>query len=69
MSGPAADAVADIRIVRGTPDEYELAALTVALLVAARREQAPSEDEPARATWDPPAYDPPGAWTEGPGNP
>jgi hypothetical protein len=58
-----------IRVVRGQPDDAELAALLVALSVLAAR--PPTHDEqpvPARANWDrdrQSRFCPPGAWTSG----
>jgi hypothetical protein len=60
----------DIRVERGSPDEYELAALSVALMYALRRERTSlAVASPVRAAWDSGDFVPPGTWPEGPGIP
>lgn len=56
-----------LRIVRGTPDDEELAALTA--VVAALPGPPPKEEEPQRSAWSDPAtrlrvplHHGPGAW-------
>jgi Ser/Thr protein kinase RdoA (MazF antagonist) len=53
-----------LRIVRGEPDDTEIAAATAAiLLLAARGADFPAEGIAARSGWVPEhAYRPPGAW-------
>ena len=53
------------RVMHGTPDEHELAALTAALLIALRRRSESDESrEPAAsaARWNAASYTPPGSW-------
>ncbi|MDH2430514.1 acyl-CoA carboxylase subunit epsilon [Sphaerisporangium sp. TRM90804] len=54
-----------IRVLRGDPDAYELAALTVALLITAAPPAGDAGTAPRRAVpWRlPPGYRAPGGWT------
>lgn len=52
MTGPVSESQKPVlRVVRGTPDDVELAALTAALAAVAAN-SAPADDQPARpAAW------------------
>ncbi|HEY3870936.1 MAG TPA: acyl-CoA carboxylase subunit epsilon [Actinocrinis sp.] len=53
------------RVLRGTPDDHELAALTAVLLIRLRRQaEAGDGADPALppARWNPTGYAAPGSW-------
>jgi len=69
-AGPNAEPL--LRVVRGQPDEIELAAVVLALALASGRREAGdgadadgAKQQPIRATWDRPAarYRAPNSWT------
>lgn len=59
MTSPA------FRVLRGNPDDGELAALTVALLLLKRAVPAGRPEPPRRPAWNRENYLPPGSWPGG----
>lgn len=52
------------RVLRGSPDDHELAALTAVLLVRLRRQaEAVGGSALPAARWNPTGYAAPGSWT------
>ncbi|SDW72011.1 Acyl-CoA carboxylase epsilon subunit [Amycolatopsis xylanica] len=50
-------------VLRGRPDDEELAALTVALRLLAEKPRTEAVQPDPRPGWTRPAYEPPGAWS------
>jgi hypothetical protein len=56
------------RVLCGSPDDHELAALTAALLITLRRQSEAgdgAESALPTARWNPPSYSAPGSWARG----
>jgi hypothetical protein len=52
------------RVLHGSPDDHELAALTAVLLIRLRRQaEAAAESALPTARWHPTGYAAPGSWT------
>ena len=62
------DGTAELRIVRGTPTDEELAALTAVLIAASGAAAAEARPElPVRGRWNDPAHALRRSWAVGPG--
>lgn len=63
MSSDQSDRRSDVRVVRGSPDDAEVAALIVALGAVSRPAERDARAPVPRAPWlRSPRYQPPGSW-------